>query len=512
MAESLGTCRPAADDDRRRSANEQVANSAEIEQIKSAEKLIAERKERAAAARARKKEAEEKQRLAESIRNANKEAIKKAARARLEAEKAREARQREVESIANLERQQVAAAALTADYQQAVSREAAHECVPAAALTAGLSEVSRRLTPAQVKEMPSEFAQTRVGGTNGDARVGGSSADARKGGGQPSCGEGGAYNSEAQSDHRQIDCEVPGQKQDPQTSTTNAPKGGELIALSSDVIEYRVLQRTLVKKLGMDPAAAGLAKVRMQVGSIVFTTGHLWMGPQGGQWVELDAVVEKPGWLLVQGPGFGLPGPLLQKVELGEPATLILHAAKPQQDPDETNLETREFVLSIGAKVADLREWIALLFGLDLRNVIIAAPGADKNAVRDGVTEQCKILQDSVRVVEAGFKDGDRVPFVYTGNLEKAYEGKEPTWSSRLGDPKEQPKRVVPQSPFLPEVREHFETLKIPQSTPPTGIKRQYRKLALESHPDKHPDDPSATHKFQQLTAAFEAIRDMLNL
>ena len=39
-------------------------------------------------------------------------------------------------------------------------------------------------------------------------------------------------------------------------------------------------------------------------------------------------------------------------------------------------------------------------------------------------------------------------------------------------------------------------------------IKRQYRRRAMELHPDRNPDDPLATEKFQQLSEAYEILKD----
>lgn len=39
-------------------------------------------------------------------------------------------------------------------------------------------------------------------------------------------------------------------------------------------------------------------------------------------------------------------------------------------------------------------------------------------------------------------------------------------------------------------------------------IKKAYRKLAKELHPDKNTDDPKASEKFQDLGAAYETLSD----
>jgi len=88
--------------------------------------------------------------------------------------------------------------------------------------------------------------------------------------------------------------------------------------------EYRVTQGRLLKKPGADPATPKVVLLKRKVASTVKTTGRTWNGPAGGEWVELDPEAEKPGWLLVEGPGFDVKGALLEKVEPGEEPPMVL--------------------------------------------------------------------------------------------------------------------------------------------------------------------------------------------
>mmetsp|Transcript_108587 Transcript_108587/g.242182 ORF Transcript_108587/g.242182 Transcript_108587/m.242182 type:complete len:382 (+) Transcript_108587:49-1194(+) len=294
----------------------------------------------------------------------------------------------------------------------------------------------------------------------------------------------------------------------------------EALALPTEAVEYRVLQRSLIKKLGTDPSGEGAIKINRRVGSIVFASGRTWTGPRGGEWVELDSVVEKPGWLLVEGPGFGMPGPLLRKVVPGEHSPMLLRVEKPVVVRDTESLEHRDILLPSGAKVKDAKEWIALIFGLEPSRLIIGRPSnkaapartVPYRSVRSGVLRTPAMPDDAQSLEEVGFKDGDDLPYVYTGDLGKAFEGKEPTWKGKL-TANAKPKPAIPEAKGHPELIEHFQVLELQETTAHDDIKRHYRRLALDCHPDKHPDDvASATARFQCIKAAYEAIRDALQL
>lgn len=56
--------------------------------------------------------------------------------------------------------------------------------------------------------------------------------------------------------------------------------------------------------------------------------------------------------------------------------------------------------------------------------------------------------------------------------------------------------------------RDFYSILGVPQSASQHQIKKAYRKLAKELHPDKNTEDPNASQKFQDLGAAYEVLSD----
>lgn len=56
--------------------------------------------------------------------------------------------------------------------------------------------------------------------------------------------------------------------------------------------------------------------------------------------------------------------------------------------------------------------------------------------------------------------------------------------------------------------RDFYNILNVPRDSSKNDIKKAYRKLAKELHPDKNPDDPDAERKFQDLSASYEILSD----
>jgi DnaJ family protein B protein 11 len=52
--------------------------------------------------------------------------------------------------------------------------------------------------------------------------------------------------------------------------------------------------------------------------------------------------------------------------------------------------------------------------------------------------------------------------------------------------------------------RDFYKILNLPKTATLNQIKKSYRKLAKELHPDKNKNDPKAQEHFQDLGAAYE--------
>ena len=60
------------------------------------------------------------------------------------------------------------------------------------------------------------------------------------------------------------------------------------------------------------------------------------------------------------------------------------------------------------------------------------------------------------------------------------------------------------------EFKDYYKILGIPENALDAEIKKTYRKLALEHHPDQNKNDPESEEKFKQITEAYGVLIDPL--
>ena len=56
--------------------------------------------------------------------------------------------------------------------------------------------------------------------------------------------------------------------------------------------------------------------------------------------------------------------------------------------------------------------------------------------------------------------------------------------------------------------RDPYEVLGVPRNASDDEIKKAYRRLAKQYHPDMHPNDPEAAKKMNEINAAYEQIKN----
>lgn len=60
----------------------------------------------------------------------------------------------------------------------------------------------------------------------------------------------------------------------------------------------------------------------------------------------------------------------------------------------------------------------------------------------------------------------------------------------------------------MPEVKDYYKTLGVPESATAADIKKAYRKLARDFHPDRNPDKPDAEERFKEVQEAYDVLSD----
>src|SRR5476651_238442 len=56
--------------------------------------------------------------------------------------------------------------------------------------------------------------------------------------------------------------------------------------------------------------------------------------------------------------------------------------------------------------------------------------------------------------------------------------------------------------------QDFYALLGVQRGASAEDIKKAYRKLAMQHHPDRNPGDKAAEHKFKELSEAYEVLKD----
>src|SRR3954452_11762095 len=60
----------------------------------------------------------------------------------------------------------------------------------------------------------------------------------------------------------------------------------------------------------------------------------------------------------------------------------------------------------------------------------------------------------------------------------------------------------------MPATKDPYKTLGVDKKASEDDIKKAYRKLARQFHPDRNPDDPQAEERFKEIQAAYSILSD----
>eukprot|EP00931_Biecheleriopsis_adriatica_P011595 TRINITY_DN112677_c0_g1_i1.p1 TRINITY_DN112677_c0_g1~~TRINITY_DN112677_c0_g1_i1.p1 ORF type:complete len:214 (+),score=34.63 TRINITY_DN112677_c0_g1_i1:50-643(+) len=184
---------------------------------------------------------------------------------------------------------------------------------------------------------------------------------------------------------------------------------------------YCVAQGVCFLKPSEDPASTKIVKTKRPAGSMIYSTGQTWRGPQGGLWAEVD-VARNPGeagWALVEGPGFGMRGPALIDPAAADGTSQMIHI-RWLKDPPIFNC-----LMPKSATIGDLVDAFCSRTGLNRAETIFTKGLPSKNPNQPHMllpvdyTAPKDVLQNDMTIAEAQISD--TLNLVYVGHFDEDY-------------------------------------------------------------------------------------------
>mmetsp|Transcript_30243 Transcript_30243/g.76374 ORF Transcript_30243/g.76374 Transcript_30243/m.76374 type:complete len:215 (-) Transcript_30243:114-758(-) len=187
------------------------------------------------------------------------------------------------------------------------------------------------------------------------------------------------------------------------------------------VPSYMVAQGLVFIKHAQDPTSQKIVRAKRSVGFMVYCTGRSWTGPLGATWAEVDDT-RSPGecsWVLVQGPGFGVVGPLLVDPLSEEHASQRI-AVRWCRDPP-----IFECVMPKTATIGDVVNVFCARTGLNKKETILTkslpkkAPNGSGILLPMDYTSAKDVLFNEMTIRDAQITD--TLNLVYVGHFEEDY-------------------------------------------------------------------------------------------
>lgn len=213
-----------------------------------------------------------------------------------------------------------------------------------------------------------------------------------------------------------IPCASENLASDKQETTTKCEGPSEI--RNGGPLEYVCATDALfVKRMKSPTDSCKITKVKRRSGSLVHATGALWTGKFGGVWAEMEESLGKRGWALVEGQGFGLPGPALIETSVAEKQYLAVQVVLLQEDALNTGT-VYEMLIDKDAKVQTLKTHMCSATGLTLHHCCLSKelPPKLENGVRAGI-DYMPEMKDERTLISYNFDGFAQIFLVYVGDV-----------------------------------------------------------------------------------------------